>query len=97
MNIKYTKIGITKVIRLCLVLISTELSHAQNMQLVWSDEFDNSVDFSIWDYGVGPSNDNVHYYTNRGQNLKIVDSVLNIYGRFQEMPQLYRVKILIRF
>lgn len=62
---------------LSVLLCSTFLS-AQNRVLVWADEFNDSIDFSIWDYGIGPTNDNVHYYTNRPQNLQVVDGVLNI-------------------
>ena len=52
--------------------------NAQNRVLVWADEFDQPVDFSEWNYDTGPSNDNIHYYTNRSQNLQVVDGVLKI-------------------
>lgn len=52
--------------------------YAQDRLLVWADEFNHAVDSSVWDCGIGPTNDNVHYYTNRQQNLKVVDGVLNI-------------------
>jgi len=60
------------------VFLYVTFLNAQNRILVWADEFDNSIDFSKWDFDIGPTNDNVHYYTNRPENLQIVDSVLNI-------------------
>jgi beta-glucanase (GH16 family) len=60
------------------VLLYTSVLSAQNRILVWADEFNNSIDFSNWDFETGPTNDNVHYYTNRPENLQIVDGVLNI-------------------
>ena len=60
------------------VTLNTTFLSAQNRILVWSDEFNNSIDFSKWDFGIGLTNDNVHYYTNRPENIHIVDSVLNI-------------------
>ncbi|MDH3268697.1 MAG: family 16 glycosylhydrolase [Ignavibacteria bacterium] len=60
------------------VLLCTTFLSAQNRVLVWADEFDHSIDFSVWDFDIGPTNDNVHYYTNRPQNMQVFDSVLNI-------------------
>ena len=62
---------------LFLLLCPTFLG-AQNRILVWADEFDNSIDFSNWDFEIGFTNDNVHYYTNRPENLQINNGVLNI-------------------
>lgn len=53
--------------------------NAQTMELVWADEFnEDTLDLSIWDYDTGPTNDNVHYYTTRNENVRIVDSILHI-------------------
>jgi beta-glucanase (GH16 family) len=53
--------------------------NAQNVVLVWEDEFnENTIDLSNWDYDTGSSNDNVHYYTSRNENVQIVNGVLNI-------------------
>jgi beta-glucanase (GH16 family) len=62
---------------ICLFICPIFLS-AQNRILVWSDEFNNSIDFTNWDYEIGPTNDNVHYYTNRPENMQIVNGVLNL-------------------
>jgi beta-glucanase (GH16 family) len=48
-------------------------------QQVWSDEFNNGeVDRSIWNFDIGPTNDCVHYFTDRPENAKIVDGKLQI-------------------
>ena len=63
---------------LFLLIFSSGLS-AQNRQLVWADEFErSSINRSVWDFERGPSNDNVHYYTDRSDNTQIVDGKLNI-------------------
>ena len=52
---------------------------AQDLHLVWADEFDgSSIDPSIWQYESGPSNDNVQYYTDRTENASLVDGKLRI-------------------
>ncbi|MDX2432029.1 MAG: carbohydrate binding domain-containing protein [Bacteroides sp.] len=52
---------------------------AQNLQLVWADEFEaGTIDPSIWQYEFGPSNDNVQFYTNRTDNASVVDGKLRI-------------------
>ena len=58
--------------------LCTGFLHAQNRVLVWADEFNDSIDFSVWDFDIGPTNDNIHYYTNRPENMQVIDSVLNI-------------------
>ncbi len=67
---------------LCLVVIILGIPHtmmAQNRQLVWADEFNgSSIDPSIWQFESGQSNDNVQFYTNRQDNAKITDGVLQI-------------------
>ena len=52
---------------------------AQDRQLVWSDEFDGpSIDQTIWAFESGPANDNIHYYTDRLKNARIVDGKLQL-------------------
>jgi beta-glucanase (GH16 family) len=52
---------------------------AQNLQLVWADEFEaTAIDPAIWQYESGPSNDNVQFYTNRADNANLVDGKLRI-------------------
>ena len=55
---------------------------AQDLQLVWADEFDGTaIDRSTWEFGSGPTNDNVHYYTDRAENARVVDGKLQIIAR----------------
>lgn len=52
---------------------------SQSRHLVWQDNFNGStVDEEKWDFETGPTNDNIHYYTTREENVQIVDSVLKI-------------------
>jgi len=52
---------------------------AQNLSLVWADEFDSStIDPLVWQFESGPSNDNVQFYTNRAQNAEIIEGKLRI-------------------
>jgi beta-glucanase (GH16 family) len=63
---------------LCMPFICPGLQ-AQNRELVWADEFNNDViDRSTWQFESGPSNDNVQFYTDRSDNAKIVDGMLQI-------------------
>ena len=60
-------------------LFCTSDSHAQNRQLVWSDEFDGTtIDRSIWSFDSGPANDNIHYFTDRLENARVEDGRLHI-------------------
>jgi len=53
--------------------------HAKHWEQVWADEFDGpEIDRSAWSFDFGPSNDNVHYYTDRQENARIEDGVLHI-------------------
>jgi beta-glucanase (GH16 family) len=64
---------------LCFILAGSIFVRAQERVLVWSDEFsDTSIDNSFWEFETGPTNDNIHYYTGRSENIQIADSVLNI-------------------
>lgn len=52
---------------------------AQNRQLVWAEEFEGSaIDRTTWTFGSGPTNDNVHYYTDLPENARIVDGKLQL-------------------
>ncbi len=51
----------------------------QELQQVWADEFEGSViNEKYWSYDIGPTNDNIHYYTDRPENAQIVSGVLQI-------------------
>jgi beta-glucanase (GH16 family) len=53
--------------------------YAQCWQMVWADEFEGTnLDNSKWEYGIGTSNDNVHYYTSRNNNVTVSDGTLKI-------------------
>jgi len=55
---------------------------AQGRSLVFSDDFSGtSIDRSIWSLGIGPTNDNVHYYTDRADNAQVVGGELRIIAR----------------
>src|SRR3989339_182554 len=61
------------------ILIYPSDLKAQTLIQVWSDEFNGpTIDHSIWDFEIGPTNDNVHYCTDRLNNAKIVDGKLQI-------------------
>ncbi len=66
----------------CLLLSLSFFSYglvAQNRQLVWADEFNGTtIDRSSWQFESGTSNDNVHSYTDRTENAKIVNGKLQI-------------------
>ena len=52
---------------------------AQSNELVWADEFEGStIDLNKWEYGIGGTNDNVHYYTDRTDNVRIDNGILKI-------------------
>jgi beta-glucanase (GH16 family) len=52
---------------------------AQDLQLVWADEFnDATIDRSVWNFETGPTFNTLHYFTDRSANAKIVDGKLNI-------------------
>jgi beta-glucanase (GH16 family) len=61
------------------IFVCSTLLNAQNRELVWAEEFTGTtVDNSKWDFDIGPTNDNVHYYTDRTENVQIIDGVLHI-------------------
>lgn len=48
-------------------------------QLVWSDEFsETEIDRSVWSFDIGPVNDTVQYFTDRPENARVVDGILEI-------------------
>lgn len=63
-----------------LLLLSSVLNiSAQSLSLVWHEEFDGpTIDSKTWQFETGPTNDNVHFYTSRTTNAKIVDGKLQI-------------------
>ena len=71
---------VMRVICLCLCLPFTCPGlQAQNRQLVWAEEFNGEhIDRSTWQFESGPTNDNVHFYTDRSDNAKIFDGKLQI-------------------
>jgi beta-glucanase (GH16 family) len=87
-------------VRLCFILWQLLLVsglEAQVMHLVWADEFEGPViDRSIWDYESGPTNDNVHYYTDRSENAAIVDGKLQIIARKENYRSYEYTSALLR-
>ena len=66
---------------ICLFICITYFSviKAQNRQLVWSDEFnESSLDQSIWSFELGQFNDCVHYSTDRLTNTKVANGKLQL-------------------
>ena len=70
-----------RLIALLLMLVGIPL-HAQEWQLVWSDEFNGSgLDLSKWSYQIGTGfqgwgNNELQYYTNRPVNVDVFDGHL---------------------
>jgi beta-glucanase (GH16 family) len=65
-------------VNLLLIVYVADVSAADRI-LVWSDEFEGStIDRSVWDFDIGPTNDNIHYYTDRPENAAIKDGALQI-------------------
>jgi beta-glucanase (GH16 family) len=64
------------------LLVSSLCGVPAGYRLVWSDEFEgNSIDGSKWGYdlgGGGWGNNELEYYTNRGQNSYVQDGILHI-------------------
>jgi beta-glucanase (GH16 family) len=62
--------------------VSLQTVLAQTQYLVWSDEFNGTaIDTSVWSFGAGATNDNVHYYTARSENARLVSGELQIIAR----------------
>ena len=70
---------------LSLLLLMSSITEAQNWNLVWSDEFNqSSIQSSNWNFetgGGGWGNNELEYYTNRPQNATINNGQLNIIAR----------------
>jgi beta-glucanase (GH16 family) len=70
------------------------VSHAQNWELVWSDEFEaDTLDTSKWSYQygtgaqyglVGWGNNELQYYTDRHENIYVEDGKLHIVARQEQ-------------
>jgi beta-glucanase (GH16 family) len=62
---------------ICLVYFSS--LKAQDLQLVWSDEFNgSSLDQTIWSFQLGQFNDCVHYSTDLPTNTTVTDGKLQL-------------------
>ena len=65
-------------------LIAVEHSWGE-YSLVWSDEFNaNALDESVWNYNIGGNgwgNNELQYYTNRPENIRLVNGCLEIEAR----------------
>ena len=54
-------------------------SNGQTRKLAWADEFNGAeIDRSNWSFDSGPTNDNIHFYTDRAENARIADGKLRI-------------------
>lgn len=75
--------------RITILLFSMLVGHgawidltAQTRALVFSDEFSGAtIDRSVWNFGLGTTNDNVHYYTDRIDNARLTSGMLQIIAR----------------
>jgi len=64
-----------------LVLFSLGMNvvHGQDYQLVWAEEFEGAeIDRTKWQFESGPTNDNIHYYTDRPDNAILSEGILRI-------------------
>ena len=65
-------------------LVSVERNWGEYL-LVWSDEFDGSaLDETVWNYNIGGGgwgNNELQYYTNRQENIRLVNGCLEIEAR----------------
>jgi beta-glucanase (GH16 family) len=62
--------------------VPTQTSMPENIpdwQQVWSDEFSGpEIDRAKWEFGTGTINDCLHYFTDRPENAKVKDGILQI-------------------
>ena len=67
---------------LLLSLFISVFSVPDGYHLVWSDEFNgDSIDLSKWDFNIGGDgwgNNELEYYTNRGENAYVSNGLLHI-------------------
>ncbi len=62
-----------------MILICSCISYAQTRKLAWSDEFNGPViDRAFWSFDKGPTNDCVHYCTDRPENANVEEGILRI-------------------
>jgi beta-glucanase (GH16 family) len=74
--------GFIGFIMLLIVLVCAFGSNAQTRRLAWADEFNGpEIDRTVWKFGTGTTNDNIHFYTDRSENARIVDGKLRIIAR----------------
>lgn len=61
-------------------LVHISKLHAQEYEMVWSDEFNGSeLDTSVWQFEIGGgANNELQYYTDRPENLYVTDGKLTI-------------------
>ena len=68
-------------------LVAVEHSWGE-YQMVWSDEFDgNALDENIWNYNTGGNgwgNNEKQYYTNREENIRVQNGMLEIEARKEQ-------------
>lgn len=73
---------------LLLITLMAGSAHAQNWQLVWSDEFDGTtLNTSNWgpvNAGTGFGNKELQYYSSRPENLTVADGLLTITARLED-------------
>ena len=79
MTDKFDKLGLIVICAFTLLLAAVSGLHAQQRQLIWADEFNGaSIDRTVWSFDFGTANDNSHYFTDRPENAKIVNGILQV-------------------
>lgn len=77
-----------------MILLMPSIGSSQNIQLIWSDEFDGSaLSPDNWKYDIGdgcPSlcgwgNQELQYYTNQSDNIYVEDGMLNIVAKKENL------------
>jgi beta-glucanase (GH16 family) len=82
MTITSRNFGFVRFYIILILLVCTNGSIAQTRKLVWADEFnETAIDRSKWKFGSGLTNDNIHFYTDRTENARIVDGKLHVIAR----------------
>ena len=75
----FIKKRIMFIFTIAILFMSNQKITPQILHQVWADEFnDQTIDRSIWNFEYGTANDNVHYFTDRLENAKIVDGKLQV-------------------
>ncbi len=79
MSFRIYKLKFGSVICLFVLFVNFSNLKSQDLQLVWSDEFDGtSLDQSIWSFELGQFNDCLHYSTNLSTNTKVNSGKLQL-------------------